>query len=76
MHWPETSLSLTIDADPVFGHLVVFVPPGEDFVCVEPVSNVTNGIHQLTDGRDDTGLVVLEPSETLKGSMRFSATLA
>ncbi len=76
MNWPETGLSLAIDAEPIFGYLVVFVPPGEDFVCVEPVSNVTNGIHQLIAGRDDTGLKVLQPAETLKGSMRFSVTLA
>ena len=75
MHWPETGLSLVINADPIFGHLVVFVPPGEDFVCVEPVSHVTNGIHQLINGRDDTGLRVLQPSETLRGRMSFSATL-
>lgn len=75
MHWPESGLSLSIAADPIFGHLVVFVPPGEDFVCVEPVSNVTNGIHQLIAGRRDTGLQVLQPGAMIEGSMRFSATL-
>lgn len=74
MAWPEKGLTLSIEADPVFGHLVVFVPPGEDFVCVEPVSHVTNGIHQLLEGRDDTGLKLLQPGETLKGSMHFSAS--
>lgn len=74
MVWPETGLSLAIESDPVFGHLVVFVPPGEDFVCVEPVSNVTNAIHQLLDGRKDTGLTILKPGETLQGKMRFHIT--
>lgn len=76
MHWPESGLSLSIEADRIFGHLVVFVPPGEGFVCVEPVSNVTNGIHQLIAGRNDTGLKVLEPGTMLEASMRFSATVA
>jgi len=76
MVWPELGLSLSIEADPVFGHLIVFVPPGEDFICVEPVSNVTNGIHQLTSGRDDTGMKVLQPGEILSGSMRFSVKTA
>lgn len=75
MHWPENNLTLAIATDPVFSHLVVFVPPGKDFVCVEPVSNVTDGVHQLVAGRVDTGLRVLQPKETLKGSMSFSATL-
>jgi len=76
MVWPETGLTLNIEADPVFGHLVVFVPPGEDFVCVEPVSNVTNAIHQLLDGRDDTGLKRLQPGEIVSGSIRFSVRSA
>ncbi|MEZ5932713.1 MAG: aldose 1-epimerase [Alphaproteobacteria bacterium] len=76
MRWPESGLELTIKTDPVFGHLVVYVPPGRSFVCVEPVSNVTDGVHQLQDGRDDTGLKVLEPGARLDGKMRFSAALA
>ncbi|MEM9439173.1 MAG: aldose 1-epimerase [Pseudomonadota bacterium] len=76
MRWPETNLTLTIDTDPIFGHLVVFVPPGKDFVCVEPVSNVNDGVHQLVNGRVDTGLKVLQPGESLMGSMRFSAAAA
>lgn len=75
MVWPETRLRLAIQADPLFGHLVVFVPPGEDFVCVEPVSNVTNAINQLADGREDTGLLTLEPGETLSGAMHFRVTV-
>jgi len=75
MYWPETGIDLSIQSDLIFGHLVVFVPPGEDFVCVEPVSNVTNAIHQLNDGRNDTGLVILKPGETITGSMRFQAAV-
>jgi len=72
MHWPETGIRLLIEADGIFGHLVVFVPPGENFVCVEPVSNVTNAVHQLAGGRTDTGLKILEPGETLSGAMGFA----
>jgi aldose 1-epimerase len=75
MAWPETGLRLTLTADPIFGHLVVFVPPGKDFVCVEPVSNVNNAVNQLNEGRKDTGLVVLEPGEPLSGSLHFAAAL-
>ncbi|NJO37523.1 MAG: aldose 1-epimerase [Rhizobiales bacterium] len=75
MHWPESGLELAIETDPVFGHLVVYVPPGRSFVCVEPVSHVTDGVHQLLAGRVDTGLVVLEPGARLDGKMRFSASV-
>ena len=30
IHWPERALTLAIAAEPVFGHLVVYVPAGRD----------------------------------------------
>ena len=64
---------LGIDADNVFGHLVVFVPPGEDYFCVEPVSQANNAVNLARTGRDCTGLHVLQPGETLRGTIRFVA---
>lgn len=71
MRWPETGIRLTIEADPVFSHVVVYVPAGRDFVCVEPVSHVANAVNLAAAGRTDTGLQVLEPGATLAGQMRF-----
>ena len=45
IHWPEAALTLAIAAEPLFGHLVVYVPPGRDFFCVEPVSHVNDGFN-------------------------------
>ena len=36
--WPEAGRALEIKADELFRHLVVYVPPGQPFFCVEPVS--------------------------------------
>jgi aldose 1-epimerase len=72
IEWPEWDLALDITADPVFGHLVVYVPPGKPFFCLEPVSNRNDGLNMLAKGRDDTGTVVLDPGETLKGTVVFS----
>lgn len=65
--------TVTIDADEVFGHLVVFVPPGEDYFCVEPVSQANNALNLARTGTDCTGLRVLQPGETLHGTVRFRA---
>jgi len=70
--WPEWEASLTMHADPVFGFLVVFTPPGEDFFCVEPVSNCTDGLTMLADGRDGHGIHVLEPGEQLSGTVTLT----
>lgn len=69
--WPEWGARLTMEAPPPLNFLVVFTPPGEDYFCVEPVSNMTDAFNQSAAGRDDTGMTVLGPDETLTGIIRF-----
>ena len=62
---------LAIEADPVFGTLVVYVPPGQDFFCVEPTSHAADVVNMPAGQRLDAGLRVLAPGETLGGEVRF-----
>jgi aldose 1-epimerase len=71
IHWPETRLTLTIESDPGLGHLVIYIPPGADFFSVEAVSNANDGFNLMARGVDGTGVRVLEPGETLSGTVRF-----
>jgi aldose 1-epimerase len=73
--WPDRGLALSIDADPVFRHLVVYVPPGRDSFAVEPVSNLTDGLNRL-DGGVEHGFAVLEVGATARGSIRFAVQAA
>ncbi|NYZ12168.1 aldose 1-epimerase [Azospirillum sp. RWY-5-1] len=68
--WPDRGLALTMRADPLFRHLIVYAPPGGDFMCVEPVSHMTDAVNR----RDvpDSGFTVLAPGERLAGSVRLS----
>jgi len=66
-------LQVAIDADPVFGHLVIFVPPGEDYFCVEPVSHLNDAVNRTGPDGPATGLRVLAPGETLSGTIRLRA---
>lgn len=66
--WPDRILD--IDADPLFGQLVVYVPQGQPFFCVEPVSHPTNAINR------SGGMTVLAPGESLAGTVRFFLTVA
>ena len=68
--WPDGS-AVTMTADAACGHLVLHVPPGKDYLSLEPVTNANNAIHLAAGGRDDTGLAVLEPGETLSAAIRF-----
>jgi aldose 1-epimerase len=69
--WPEHRLALTIAADPVFRHVILYVPEGRDFFAFEPVTNMTDGINRI-DGVTDHGMAILKPGEQLAGSIRFT----
>jgi aldose 1-epimerase len=71
LDWPEAGHALEITADELFGHLVVYVPPGQSFFCVEPVSMIGNGFNLMEDGVAGTGVRVLAPGESMRGSMYF-----
>jgi aldose 1-epimerase len=71
VRWPETGLTLTLEAEPLFGHLVVYVPPGRDLFCVEPVSHVNDGFNLAERGLPQTGVRVLAPGATLRGRVGF-----
>jgi aldose 1-epimerase len=74
LHWPELDLTLVIEAGPVFRHLVIYVPPGQDFFCIEPVSHVNDGFNMLERGVEGTGVRVLAPGQTLAGAIRLRFT--
>jgi len=51
--------STTITASPACRWLHLYVPPGQDFYCVEPCANRPNPF-----GSPDTGMVTLAPGES------------
>ncbi len=68
--WPDRGLALSITADPVLAHLVVYIPPGRDFFAVEPVANMNDGLNRMDRGTEH-GFAVLQPGATLRGSVSF-----
>jgi aldose 1-epimerase len=71
LHWPETGVTLEIEAEPLFDHLVIYIPPGQAIFCVEPVSHVNDGFNLAERGVADTGVQVLAPGESLRGRVGF-----
>jgi aldose 1-epimerase len=69
--YPGPGFAVIITGDPVFANLVVFISPTNDFFAVEPVSNVNDGMNKL-DEPVTHGVRVLEPGETLAGTMAFA----
>lgn len=69
----QEKTALNIEADPLFGHLVVYVPTGRDFFAVEPVSHMNNAINRPDPVSH--GLMVLRPGERLTARVRFGVEI-
>ena len=70
--WPEQQAQLEINADPIYQCLVVYTPPEQPFFCVEPATNHFDGFNLAAEGRDDTGIIVVEPNDTAVGNVTFT----
>jgi len=71
LEWPEKGAALDIEADPIFGVLIVYVPKGQDFFCVETVSNVNDAFNLEARGVAGNGTIVLAPGQSARGSIRY-----
>lgn len=71
LEWLGTGVRMTIQADPIFEHFVVFTAPGGT-LALEPVTNATDGFNLMARGVEGTGVVVLEPGKSLTGRVRIS----
>lgn len=75
--WSELRLSwpglarLEISADAVFKHLIIF-SHADGSLAVEPVSNATDGFNLMQRGFSGHGVKILQPGESLAGSIYFS----
>lgn len=67
---PDHGHCVTIEADPVFGCLIVYTPTGKPYCAVEPATHMPDAIHH----GGQPGLAVLQPGETLSGTVRFTVT--
>ena len=63
LEYPE-ALTVDIEAGALFEHTVVYIPTGETFFAVEPVTNVNNGFNLEAQGMAGTGVFLLQPGET------------
>jgi aldose 1-epimerase len=69
IHWPQTGVTLRIEATPRFSHVILYSPPGAPFFALEPVTNANDGFNLLAAGQADTGVVVLEPGDALEAEV-------
>lgn len=69
--WPDRPVSLEVTASPELRNIVIYVPPGEDYFCFEPVSHENNAMNRASETWGETGVQTLEPGNTLTASITF-----
>lgn len=75
MTWPGV-LDVDVLADEAFSHAVVYVPDGQSFFAVEPVTHANDGFNLAERGVEGVGVVELAPGETLTASFTMRARVA
>lgn len=75
VEWPGT-VRLTVDADDLLGHAVVYIPPGEEFFALEPVSNANDAFNLEAAGIHSAGLFLVQPGQTTSASFSLTASPA
>lgn len=72
--WPGKKMSLELTASDDLDRLVVYAPAGEEFFCVEPVSQMTDAFNRSANGMplETSGMQILEPGETWRVWMKLS----
>jgi aldose 1-epimerase len=70
---PDRGIEVEIAADRSCSFLVVYVPPGRDFLAIEPVTHMTDAFNRAAGGERDTGTRTLRPGEGFSVTMRIFA---
>ncbi len=61
IRWPDRNMGIEMTAGETFRHLVIYVPEGQSFFCVEPVSHANGAIERT----------FLPAGDTLSGEITF-----
>lgn len=69
IHYPDYSLTISPSDD--LGYTVIYIPEGEEFFCIEPVSHMPDAVNR-PESADITGLRWLQSGETWSVSTTFS----
>ncbi|CDY75357.1 aldose epimerase family protein [Caballeronia glathei] len=61
--------TLRLEASARLSHVVVHCPAGAGYLCVEPVSHVSDGFNLHAKGLPDTGVAVIAPGSEIEASL-------
>ncbi|PPE79231.1 aldose epimerase [Kaistia algarum] len=72
LRWPSRGAGLRIEADPVFGNLMLYADPKKNFFCLEPQTNVPCAFNKAEAGETGLGTIVLATGDRAGGTIRLT----
>lgn len=69
--YPSKNLSIEIQANNSFRHLILYAPKGKDFFCLEPVTQTPDAFNLASLGIVGTGIQSLGPKQNAIGKIEF-----
>jgi len=72
--YPSSGVQLHFECDPIFGHIILYTPPGKPFFALEPVTHANDGFNLLAAGAPEHGIQVLAPGEQMRGTFKIAVT--
>ena len=75
--WAASNVRMTMNCSENLNHVVIYTPKDQSdqpagYVCVEPTTMVNDGFNQHEQGHAGTGVVILEPNQTLRTRMTLA----
>ena len=69
--YPGWGIELAFYSDALFKHILVYTPPGENSVAVEPMTNASDGFNLYEQGIAESGVFVLAPGQSISAEVRL-----
>jgi aldose 1-epimerase len=69
--YPESGLGVSLELDPLFENVVVYVPGDKTYFAVEPVTNANDGFNLYAKGVRGSGVFELGPGEERSARIVF-----
>ncbi len=72
--WAASNVRMRMSCTENLNHLVIYTPrtvdgEADECICVEPVTMVNDGLNRYARGQAGSGVIMLEPNETLRTRM-------
>lgn len=72
--YDDPAVTVDVEVDPLYSHLVLYSPRRRGYFAVEPVTNVNGGFELHEAGMPGTGVFVLQPGEERTGTFTIRVT--